>query len=188
MVLIKQKTLLALLVVLSVAVGLSLSQLPGILNQSLASKKELEIKAVDYHSTLEFSLGSRQKLDELVNVFSELVFNRGFRRVNIILTDAVQPKKIFWLNSKNNLVNHLGYDVQISGRSLDIYLYNNWAALSESGWDAEKIQRENELLLIRALLDQRGLAGKALENQVKETYSILQKSQPQALFYITYAL
>lgn len=188
MALLKRKTILAALVVLAILIGLGLIFLPGLVAKTFNSGKALEVKALDYHSILNFSLGDQGKLDELVNSFNDVIFGRGYKRVNIILTDVVQPQKIYWMNGKNKLINHLGYDVQSNDRSLDIFLYNNWSALSESGWSVEKIQRENELLLIRALLNERGVTGKILEDQVKDIYLIIHKSYPNSMFYLTYEM
>lgn len=186
--LLKRKTVLALLFVLAILVGISISFLPQLFVRTINSQKKLEIVVVDYHGSLDFSLGNKQKLDELMNVFSDLVFNQNFQRVSIIFTDSVQPQKIFWMNKKNKMVNHLGYEVQVNGTSLDIYLYNNWSALSDSGWGTEKIGRENELLLIRALLSHRSPMGKVSLQQMKEIYLVLRNTYSEPLFYLNYAL
>lgn len=188
MALLKRKTVLALLFVLAILVGLGFSFLPSLFVKTINSQKQLEIVTVDYHRNLDFSLSNQKKLDELMNVFSDLFFNHNYRKVSIIFTDSVQPKKIFWMNKKNKMVNHLGYAVQANDTSLDIYLYNNWSALSDSGWDLQKIQRENELLLIRALLNYRSPSEKVVLQQIKDIYLVLYKSYPDSLFSINYAL
>lgn len=188
MALLKKKTVLALLFVLAILVGISISFLPQLFVRTVNSQKKLEIVVVDYHSNLDFALGNEQKLDELVNIFSDVIFSQNYQRVSVIFTDSVQPQKIFWMNKKNKMVNHLGYEVQVSGPNLDIYLYNNWTALSESGWSIEKIQRENELLLIRALLSHRSQTGKVSLEQVKEIYLVLRNTYPEPLFNLSYAL
>lgn len=188
MALLKRKTVLALLFVLAILVGLGISFLPPLFVKTVNSQKQLEIVTVDYHNSLDFALANQKKLDELMNVFSDLIFNHGYHKISIIFTDSAQPNKIFWMNKKNKMINHLGYGVQVNGTSLDIYLYNNWSALSETGWGVQKIQRENELLLIRALLSHRLQNQKVSTQQIKDIYLVLHKSYPDPLFYLNYAL
>lgn len=188
MAILKRKTVLVLFFVLAILIGLGLSYLPSLVYKTVNARKQLEFEMIDYHQTLDFSLGDAQKLDELIGFFPDVVANRGYKKINLILTDAEQEHRLFWMSSKNELINHFGYDVVVNEQSIDIYLYNNWSALSNYGWDSQKIQRENELLLIKILLELKGITGKQAEAQVKDIYLLLAKKYSQSLLIVTYAL
>lgn len=183
----KRKTFFALVFVLFILTIFGSWFLPRLFFKTVASRRELKIEVIDYHSSLDLSFQSESKLDQLMGLFSDVVAGQDIKRLNVILSDVEQPNKINWMNSKHQLANHLGFDVQINNQTMDVYLYNNIHALGESGWDSAKIQREDELLLIRALLFARGIKGEKLETQIKEVYLSLQEQYKESLFNLTYA-
>lgn len=184
----KHRTILALIFVLVVLVGTGLFYVPRLFVRTVSSQQNLQVLANDYHSQFDFSLHEQTRMSEIVNIFSDLFLNKPFSRVNIIFTDSQQLQKIYWMNSRNQMVNHLGFDVQVTEQSFDIYLYNNANALKESGWGMDKIEKENELLFLRALLWTRGLRGQALENQLKDMFLVLHQGNLEPLFSVSYAL
>lgn len=184
----KHRTILALIFVLAVLVVVGLFYVPRLFVRTVSSQQNLQVIVNDFHAQLDFSLREQSRMNEVVNIFSDLFQNQRFSRVNLIFTDSQQLQKIYWMNSRNQMVNHLGFDVQVTEQSFDIYLYNNASALKESGWGMDKIEKENELLFLRALLWSRGLRGQALENQLKDMFLVLHQGNFEPLFNVSYAL
>ncbi|MDH5533860.1 MAG: hypothetical protein OEX81_05565 [Candidatus Pacebacteria bacterium] len=160
--------------------------LPKFVALFVNSSKQTSFEEVDYHQSLQFTLDDGAKLEEVEQIFSDIFANDQYKKVNVIITDIPQAQKITWIGENNQVINHLGYDVYQEGDNLSVYLYNNTAALRTFGWDVEKIARENEILLIKALMYQRGWPLEKINEESKKVFLSLHDQYSQPLFLMTY--
>jgi hypothetical protein len=160
--------------------------LPKLFFSLIANSQEISLTEVDYHSSLQFVLADDGKMTEIKNIFSDVLAKNNFHKVNIIITDMPQKNQITWVDDQGKSVNHLGYDAFREGENLSIYLYNNTSAISKYGWDIEKIAKENEILLIKALLYYRGWPIEKVNEEAKKIYLSLYERYPDPLFLMTY--
>jgi hypothetical protein len=141
---------------------------------------------VDYHSSLQFTLSEDGKMEEIEVMFSDILIKKDYKKINVVITDIPQKNQITWIDENGQVVNHLGYDVFPEGDSLSVYLYNNTAAFSHQGWDVEKIAKENEILLIKALMYHRGWPIEKINEEAKKIFVSLHDQYPNPLFLMTY--
>lgn len=162
--------------------------LPKLFIAFVHNKNEVEYKEVDYHSSLTFDLNKKEKMGEIENIFSDLFSKGDFKKINVVVTDIPQKNKVNWVDDHGKIVNHLGYDAILEEDNLNVYIYNNAAAFSYRGWDVEKIARENEILLIKALMYYRGWSVHKINNEASKVYISLHERYPEPLFLMTYDL
>jgi hypothetical protein len=160
--------------------------LPKIIFSLVSNSEQTSFNEVDYHSSLQFNFSQDGKMTEIESIFSDVFSKKEFRKVNVVITDIPQAQKISWVDENNQIVNHLGFDVYEEGDNLSIYLYNNTAALKNRGWDVEKIARENEILLIKALMYYRGWPIEKINEEAKKVFLSLHDQYPTPLFLMTY--
>ncbi|NCN03601.1 MAG: hypothetical protein GW942_00835 [Candidatus Pacebacteria bacterium] len=160
--------------------------LPKLFFSLIANNQEVSLTEVDYHSSLQFVLVDDGKMTEFENIFSDVLSKNEFHKVNIIITDMPQKNQINWVDDRGNSINHLGYDAYREGENLSVYLYNNTAAISRHGWDIEKIAKENEILLIKALLYYRGWPIEKVNEEAKKIYISISEKYSNPLFLMTY--
>lgn len=164
----------------------SFSVLPKFVSSFVNSSQHTSFNEVDYHQSLQFTLDKGEKLQEVEEIFSDVFVSDQYQKVNVIITDIPQAQKITWIGENNQVINHLGYDVYQEGDNLSVYLYNNIAALRTFGWDIEKIARENEILLIKALMYQRGWSIEKINEESKKVFLSLHDQYSEPLFLMTY--
>lgn len=177
---------LMLFVFLLFSLFISFLVLPKFIFSLVSSSEKTSFNEVNYHSSLQYTLSNSEKKDKLKDIFSDIFSQEEFRKVNVILTDIPQIQKITWVNKDNQIVNHLGFDVYPEGDNLSVYLYNNTAVLKDLGWDAEKIAKENEILLIKALMYYRGWSIEKINQEAKNLFLSLYNQYPEPLFLMNY--
>lgn len=184
----KKNIWLFVLAIFIVLVLISVLVLPKLFISMVSSNEVIDHNEVDYHSTLTFNLNNQGKMEELETIFSDVYSSDNFNKVNVVITDVPQKNKINWVDDKGKVINHLGYDAVVEGNSLNIYLYNNTSAFSYRGWDVDKIAKENEILLIKALMYYRGWPTEKFHEEAKKIFVDLHGKYPEPLFLMTYDL